>query len=153
MLHVGKNNVFVSFLPVMNPASLLQRKTPAAATSATSPIFPNIWNFAAMSSHLSRRPSRKKLSKAAATEIKKENELQVRSYCKRGSLFLSSSFRTIWKKAPAHPPSQLKFWHSGNSLTLQMQNLDWCAIAWDKHFQLIDFSFYFRKSQFSGKLS
>ena len=87
MLHVGKNNVFVSFLPVMNPASLLQRKTPAAATSATSPIFPNIWNFAAMSSHLSRRPSRKKLSKAAATEIKKENGLQVRSYCKRGSLF------------------------------------------------------------------
>ena len=106
MLHVGKNNVFVSFLPVMNPASLLQRKTPAAATSATSPIFPNIWNFAAMSSHLSRRPSRKKLSKAAATEIKKENELQVRSYCKRGSLFFCLLlFGRFGKKAPAHPPS------------------------------------------------
>ena len=99
MLHVGKNNVFVSVLPVMNPASLLQRKTPAAATSATSPIFPNIWNFAAMSSHLSRRPSRKKLSKAAATEIKKENELQVRSYCKRGSLFFVFFFSDDLEKS------------------------------------------------------
>ena len=108
MLHVGKNNVFVSFLPVMNPASLLQRKTPAAATSATSPIFPNIWNFAAMSSHLSRRPSRtvklrsnnKQGSNSSAREIKKENELLLEK--KEGHFFfVFFRFGTIWKKASA----------------------------------------------------
>ena len=46
------------YIPVINLASLLHKNVPAAATSAISPILLNMWNFEAMSSHLSRRPSR-----------------------------------------------------------------------------------------------